>query len=65
MHVQKVSEYDQEIPKSHIVCQPIAQLGKVTGQSQPQDIMKTIEVKKCSLFLIKKIAKLERTLTNA
>ena len=39
---KKVSEYDQELPRSHTADQPTAPRGRVTEQQQQQNIRKTI-----------------------
>ena len=42
INMLKASEYDQEIPQSHTVDQPMAQWGGTTGQQQSQDTRKMI-----------------------
>ena len=46
---QKVSEYDQEIPKSHTADQPTAPRGRATKHLQQQDTQKTIKAKQQAL----------------
>ena len=59
---QKVSEYDQELPQPQTADQPTAPWGRATGHLQLQDIQKTTKnINQLSLFLVKTIAKLERT----
>ena len=45
----KVSEYDQEIPKSQNADQPTTSWGRVTEDLQQQDILKTIKAKQPAL----------------
>ena len=47
---EKTSEHDQEIPQVHTAEQPTAPQGRATKHLQPQDIRKTIKVKKPTLF---------------
>ena len=42
-YIQKVSEYDQEIPLSHTEDHPMAPRERVTEHSQQQDIRKTLK----------------------
>ena len=42
-YIQKVSEYDLEIPQSHTEDHPMAPQERVTEHSQQQDIRKTLK----------------------
>ena len=59
----RVSEYDQEIPQSQTADKPLAPRGRATQQSRATRKIKNKATS--SLFLIKMIAKLEWTQSNA
>ena len=62
--LQKVSEYDQEIPQSHINPRHREEEPQNTN-SQKKSLRRLKQSNKNSLFLVKIIANLERTQRNA
>ena len=49
LFLQKVSEYEQEMPQSQTADQPTELCGRATGFLQKQDIHKTIKAKQPAL----------------